>query len=1091
MPLRLEIRKMLSSRSDRVKSVDLHPTEPWVLTALYNGNVFIWDYEQATMVKSYEVCSLPVRCAKFIVRKQWFIAASDDMMLRVYNYNTMEKVNAWEAHTDYIRFVEVHPNLPYVLSCSDDMSIKLWDWERGWDCCQVFEGHVHYVMMIKVNPRDTNTFASASLDRSIKVWGVSASAPHFTLDGHDRGVNCLDYYPGGDRPYLVSGADDKTVRIWDYQTKTCVQTLVGHHNNVSAALFHPRLPVIVSASEDGTVRLWHSTTYRAETTLNYSMERAWALAVSADSNKVAVGYDEGTVVLKLGHETPVASLDPHTGRVVWAQNNDIQTASLKGVAAEAGAQDGERLPVAPKDLGATEIFPQALRHNCNGRFLVVCGDGEYVVYTSQALRNKAFGTALDFAWSAVGTGDYAVRESISRVRTYRNFKEAHTLRPPLAAAEGLFGGAALGVRGADAVVFFDWDEGIMVRKIDVAPRDVFWSDAGDLVLLACEESYYVLRYDAGAVAAALARGAVDAEEGVEAAFELVGEVAGRVRTGQWVGACFLYTSDAGRLSYYVGGEVMTLCHLDHPMYMLGYLPKEDRVYLMDKAKGIYSYKVLQSYLQYQTAVVRKDFEAANALLPSIPASEYTAVARFLESQGFKEEALAVSRDPDHRFDLACELGKLALARELLDAIPPAEYDTLDSQTKWKRLGDLALSECDMALVEKCAANSGDLGGLLLLHSSTGNAAGLAALAADAAKAGKTNVGFLALFLLGRLEECLELLVKAGRLPEAAFMARTYLPSEMPRLVELWKKDLQSVSVKAAEALADPSQYPNLFEDLDVALRVEQMFKAQRGRPIPAAQWPQAKDQLDMDLIALVKAGGGGAAAAPGPPPPQQLNGAAAAAPPQPPTAAAAAPSQPEHDDDGVDVAAALAEEEAAATAAAAVRAQAERQEAEQQQAAARAAAAAAAEERARRAVAEEAAARRAQQEAAARQAASAAAAAPPASPAAQVASAVPSPAARTASATASPQTPAEVAQRLKDEAMARARAAAMARVEAAKRAAEEAAAASRAAEQQQAAATMPPRPAPLSASPQPGNGIAAAAPPPAAQEEDEDFGENW
>jgi coatomer subunit beta' len=45
---------------------------------------------------------------------------------------------------------------------------------------------------------------------------------------------------------------------------------------------------------------------------------------------------------------------------------------------------------------------------------VVCGDGEYIIYTSQALRNKSFGSALDFVWSAVGTGDYATRESISK-----------------------------------------------------------------------------------------------------------------------------------------------------------------------------------------------------------------------------------------------------------------------------------------------------------------------------------------------------------------------------------------------------------------------------------------------------------------------------------------------------------------------------------------------------------------------------------------------------------------------------------------------------------------------------------------------------
>ena len=57
----------------------------------------------------------PVRCARFIVRKNWVIAGTDDMKLRVYNYNTMEKVKEWEAHTDYIRFIEIHPNRPYVL----------------------------------------------------------------------------------------------------------------------------------------------------------------------------------------------------------------------------------------------------------------------------------------------------------------------------------------------------------------------------------------------------------------------------------------------------------------------------------------------------------------------------------------------------------------------------------------------------------------------------------------------------------------------------------------------------------------------------------------------------------------------------------------------------------------------------------------------------------------------------------------------------------------------------------------------------------------------------------------------------------------
>ena len=64
--------------------------------------------------------------------------------------------------------------------------------------------------------------------------------------------------------------------------------------------------------------------------------------------------------------------------------------SLAGDAAE--IKDGERLPLAVKDMGSCEVYPQTLSHNPNGRFVVVCGDGEYIIYTAMALRNKSFGT---------------------------------------------------------------------------------------------------------------------------------------------------------------------------------------------------------------------------------------------------------------------------------------------------------------------------------------------------------------------------------------------------------------------------------------------------------------------------------------------------------------------------------------------------------------------------------------------------------------------------------------------------------------------------------------------------------------------------
>jgi hypothetical protein len=49
----------------------------------------------------------------------------------------------------------------------------------------------------------------------------------------------------------------------------------------------------------GTVRLWHANTYRLESTLNYGLERVWTIAMMKGSNNVALGYDEGSIIIKV------------------------------------------------------------------------------------------------------------------------------------------------------------------------------------------------------------------------------------------------------------------------------------------------------------------------------------------------------------------------------------------------------------------------------------------------------------------------------------------------------------------------------------------------------------------------------------------------------------------------------------------------------------------------------------------------------------------------------------------------------------------------------------------------------------------------
>ena len=64
----------------------------------------------------------------------------------------------------------------------------------------------------------------------------------------------------------------------------------------------------------------------------------------------------------------------------------------------------------------------------------------------------------------------------------------------------------------------------------------------------------------------------------------------------------------------------------------------------------------------------------------------------------------------------------------------------------------------------------------------GNGEMVSTLADAASNAGKNNVAFLSHFILGDLEKCLDVLIESGRLPEAAFFARTYLPSQISKVL---------------------------------------------------------------------------------------------------------------------------------------------------------------------------------------------------------------------------------------------------------------------------------------------------------------------
>lgn len=298
-------------------------------------------------------------------------------------------------------------------------------------------------------------------------------------------------------------------------------------------------------------------------------------------------------------------------------------------------------------MDGKSVFDRIFPHT-HIRFVTVCGDGEYIIYTALAWRNKAFGSGTSFAWAA-DSNTYAVQEGKSKIKVYRAFKERAGLikQSGSFAIESVHGGALLSARGSGFVMFWDWETGSIVRRIEVDATNVAWSASGDLVAITSEDSFYVLRFDRDAYLAKVDSGESLGDEGVEEAFELVAEINEAsvlywdfvyiadisVKTCKWVGECFIYTNGTNRLSYLVGDQSHVINHFDQGVYLLGYLPTHNRIYVADKDMNVSSFALSLNVVEYQTAILRGDMEGAEALLPDIPADQRNRIARFLEAQG--------------------------------------------------------------------------------------------------------------------------------------------------------------------------------------------------------------------------------------------------------------------------------------------------------------------------------------------------------------------------------------------------------------------------------------------------------------------------
>ena len=125
-------------------------------------------------------------------------------------------------------------------------------------------GHTASVRSIAFAP-DGRTVATASQDKTIKLWEIRTGKLLATLKGHQKSATSVAFSPNG--KLLATGSDDNTVNLWNVEDRTLRATLAGHAHHVIAVGFLPDGKTLYSGSWDKTVKLWHVPTPALRATL--------------------------------------------------------------------------------------------------------------------------------------------------------------------------------------------------------------------------------------------------------------------------------------------------------------------------------------------------------------------------------------------------------------------------------------------------------------------------------------------------------------------------------------------------------------------------------------------------------------------------------------------------------------------------------------------------------------------------------------------------------------------------------------------------------------------------------------------------------
>jgi F-box and WD-40 domain protein MET30 len=301
-----EIRTLRGHRSG-IRALQFDDTK--LVTGSLDNTIKIWNWQTGECVSTLRCHTEGVITVNF--EGAYLVSGSIDKTVKIFNFDTRQTYTL-RGHHDWVNHVRIDVASRTVFSASDDCTVKLWDLDTK-TCIKTFEGHVGQVQQVLPMPDDFEPDedvvplenGDAASIHSARSGTPAARSPQ--LNGHtspsqesssgpDNRASFGSAFtsdPSRTLPprYMLTGALDSTVRLWDTTSGKCLRTFFGHVEGIWG-LAGDTLRVVTGAN-DAMLKVWEPRSGKCERT--FTGHAGPVTCVGLSDSRLASGSEDGEV----------------------------------------------------------------------------------------------------------------------------------------------------------------------------------------------------------------------------------------------------------------------------------------------------------------------------------------------------------------------------------------------------------------------------------------------------------------------------------------------------------------------------------------------------------------------------------------------------------------------------------------------------------------------------------------------------------------------------------------------------------------------------------------------------------------------------